>query len=146
MTVPTVPNPNVAPVQYLQPQYPQPPFPAPGSGTQPADRRNDLQSGQNIQQLVSVLTDSPYPALRETAATTLASSNANNPQVLPVLLQSACKDQAVSVRVACINCLSRMNVANEPNVVTTLRGLQNDPDPRVRHEVQEAFQRLGVNP
>jgi hypothetical protein len=64
---------------------------------------------------------------------------------LHVLLQAARQDPAATVRAGCVYSLSHMNAATEP-VMTTLQSLQNDPDPRVRHEVQQAYGRMGAAP
>ncbi len=153
--------PNAYPVSYPMPNpvmlpgpapgamptpYAPVPAPAPAPGVQPVDHRSEWQSGPNVQPLLRTLTESTYPAEREAAANSLASFQVGNPQVLQALLQAARQDPAVSVRVGCVHALARMNVAAEPDVLTTLRGLKNDPDPKVRSEVADACQRLKLNP
>jgi hypothetical protein len=125
---------------YGQPMNHQPMNPGYG---QPMANNANVNAEQQVKQLTSVLIESPYPAQREWAANTLATYNwRNNPQILHVLLQAARQDPAATVRAGCVYNLASMNVATEP-VLTTLQTLQNDPDPRVRHEVQQAYSRMG---
>lgn len=141
------------PANYGGPQPPNPVTAAHGYApvaqasygqTQPYAGQQQSQAVQNpsVQQLISVLIESPYPAQREWAAGNLATYNwRSHPQILNVLLQAARQDPAASVRAGCIYSLSRMNASTEP-VMTTLQSLQTDPDPRVRHEVQQAVARM----
>lgn len=103
-------------------------------------------SGQQIEHLIKVMRESPYPAQREWAAQSLMSFEWRaHPQVVPALLSSASQDPAASVRAGCVNCLGRMGAAVEP-VFGVLHGMRNDIDPRVRQEVEQAFVRLGQSP
>ena len=100
-------------------------------------------AGQQVDQLIKVLRESPYPAQREWAAQSLTSFEwRTHPQIVPNLLQSASQDPAASVRAGCVFCLGRMGAAVEP-VYTTPNMLRNDIDPRVRQEVQQTLNRLG---
>ncbi len=99
-----------------------------------------------VEHLIKVMRESPYPAQREWAAQSLMSFEWRaNPQVVPALLSSANQDPAASVRAGCVNCLGRMGAAVEP-VFGVLHGMRNDIDPRVRQEVEQAFVRLGQSP
>jgi hypothetical protein len=137
---------QVTQTQY-QPSYP-PAYAYPPAGYQPvADPRLAANAELfMIQQRVAVLQQSPYPAQRTWAANELATYNWRaQPHVLQVLLFAARQDPAASVRAGCVYCLGRMNATTEP-VVNTLLALKNDPDPAVRHEVEQALNRLGVAP
>lgn len=101
---------------------------------------------QQVEQLLRVLRESPYPAQREWAAQSLTGLDWRvHPQIVPALIQSASQDPAPSVRAGCVSCLGRMNAAVEP-VFGMLHTLRNDTDPRVRQEVDQAFVRLGQSP
>src|SRR5207249_7191929 len=101
---------------------------------------------QQVEQLIKVMRESPYPAQREWAAQSLTSFEWRaHPQVVPAMIQSASQDPAASVRAGCVNCLGRMNAAVEP-VFGALHSLRNDIDPRVRQEVEQAFRNLGQTP
>jgi HEAT repeats len=129
------------PPQTMAPQYPVQPiaFQPPMAPAQPT-------AGQQVEQLVKVLRESPYPAQREWAAQSLAGFEWRmHPQIVPMLLQSASQDPAASVRAGCVYTLGRMQAAVEP-VFSTLHSLRNDIDPRVRQEVEQAFVRLGQTP
>jgi hypothetical protein len=136
-------------------QGPQPPNPMPASsGVMPAGYAAMQPAGSQavapqyavatqVEQTIRVLRESPYPSQREWAAQSLVSFDwRTNPQLVPVLLQSATRDPAASVRAGCIYTLGRMQAAVEP-VFSTLQALRNDADPRVRQEVEQAFIRLG---
>lgn len=102
--------------------------------------------GQQVEQLIKVLRESPFPAQREWAAQSLTSYEWRaNPQIVPALLQSASQDPAAGVRAGCVYCLGRMGAAVEP-VFGALHSLRNDIDPRVRAEVEQTFTRLGQTP
>ena len=101
---------------------------------------------QQIEQLIKVMRESPYPAQREWAAHSLLSFEWRaNPQIIPAMLQSASQDPAPSVRAGCVACLGRMQASVEP-VFGTLHALRNDIDPRVRQEADQALVRLGQAP
>jgi len=101
---------------------------------------------QQVEQLIKVMRESPYPAQREWAAQSLTSFEWRmHPQIVPALIQSASQDPAASVRAGCVNCLGRMGAAVEP-VFGVLHAMRNDIDPRVRQEVEQALVRLGQTP
>jgi len=101
---------------------------------------------QQIEQLIKVMRESPYPAQREWAAQSLTSFEwRDHPQIVLALIQSASQDPAASVRAGCVYCLGRMQAAVEP-VFGTLHVMRNDTDPRVRAEVEQALVRLGKTP
>lgn len=115
--------------------------PVPGPMDRPAPAANASQ-GADVAQLVVVLRESPYPAQREWAAGTLATYDWRvHPQILPALMQAAKQDPAANVRIGGVFALGRTNAATEA-VVSTLRSLQGDSDPRVRDEVAKALSRL----
>ena len=100
-------------------------------------------AAMQVQQMIKVLRESPYPATREWAGQQLAGFDWRmHPQVVPMLIQSASQDPAASVRAGCVSCLGRAQAAVEP-VFNLLHALRNDIDPRVRQEVEQAFIRLG---
>ena len=138
---PTPPNPAMQP-RTMAPAYhghPVPMYPvAPTPAANPAPPQVD--------QLISMLRDSPYPSQREWAAQTLAACDLQaNPQIVTALAESARKDPAGSVRAGCVCCLIRMTVpANE--VMGTLVALQNDNDVRVRDQVAQAMTHMGHTP
>ena len=91
---------------------------------------------------MAILHDSPYPSRREMAVETLARADwHSDPNVLPILIQTAREDVAATVRATCIRCLTGME-ANTGPVVETLRKLKADPDARVRREVEAALMTL----
>lgn len=93
-------------------------------------------------ELMAILHDSPYPSRREMAVETLARADwHSDPNVLPILIQTAREDVAATVRATCIRCLTGME-ANTGPVVETLRKLKADPDARVRREVEAALMTL----
>lgn len=92
-----------------------------------------------------VLKESPYPAQREWAANNLSTVDVRqHPEVVAILLDCAKRDPAATVRAGCVYNLSRLGVNSEP-IVNTLNMLRQDSDARVRQEVEQAFQRMGVN-
>ena len=123
------------PMHAMMPQpaaYPQPTMPMPQQGVT-----------QQVEQMIKVLRESPYPAQRAWAAQSLTTFEWRaNPQIVPMLLQSATQDPVANVRAGCVNSLSRMNAAVEP-VFGALHTLRNDIDPTVRQEVEQAFMKLG---
>lgn len=139
-------QPSTGPMTNFARHYtgPQAPNPFGAQPIQPVSYAPPMMNpAQQIEALVRVLRESPYPPQREWAAQTLARFEWRaNPQIVPALLQSATQDPAASVRANCVSCLGRMQAAVEP-VFGTLNLLRNDIDPRVRQEVEQAFQRLG---
>jgi hypothetical protein len=131
----------VAPVGYQMPQNPA------NNMVNPAmDRRMQQPESQAVAQLIQTLYESAYPAQREWAAQTLATyDHRAHPQVLQALCTAARQDPAGSVRAGCVYSLSRIGIQGEP-VLSTLQTLRTDSDPRVRQDVEEAYQRLGVKP
>lgn len=122
-TMPTMPMAQVQPVNYQAPM-PQPTM------------------NQQIEQMIKLMRESPYPSQREVAAQSLANFDWKaHPHIVPALLQGASQDPAASVRAGCVSCLGRMGAALEP-VMTTLQTMRNDIDPRVRQEVEQALGRL----
>jgi hypothetical protein len=120
------------------------------AGVQPASYQaagqyqQQMLAAQNLQQMQLVLRDSLYPSQREWAAESLATLDwRSNPQVVQALLTAAKDDPAATVRAACVHCLGKMKVNTVP-VVTTVESLKADPDPRVRHAVDEAMASLKV--
>ena len=125
---------------------PQQPAMQPAAYQQQAMPTQQQAITQQVEQLIKVLRESPYPAQREWAAQSLTSFEWRaHPQIVPALLQSASQDPAASVRAGCVSCLGRMQAAVEP-VFGTLQAMRNDIDPRVRSEVEQAFVRLGQSP
>jgi hypothetical protein len=103
-------------------------------------------AAQQIEQVIKVLRESPYPAQREWASQTLVSFDWRvHPQIVPALLYSAAQDPAGNVRASCVCSLGRMQCAVEP-VFGALHAMRNDIDPRVRQEVEHAFARLRQTP
>jgi hypothetical protein len=130
------------PMQAMQPQ-PQP-------ALQPVQHQQVAMQpptvAQQVDQLLKVLRESPYPAQREWAAQSLTSYDWRaQPQIVSALVSSAGQDPAGSVRAGCVYCLGRMGASVE-SVRETLHSLRNDSDPRVRQEVDQAFVRLGQTP
>lgn len=109
------------------------------------DRPSMLASyGSILAQVISVLRESPFPAQREWAASTLATYDwRTQPHVLSALLNAAQHDPAGSVRASCAFSLGKMN-ANVEQVRTALQALSTDSDPRVRQEAAQALRRFGV--
>lgn len=134
-------NPPMMPMNAMMPQAPA----VQQVNYAPAPAAQTSTTGQ-VEQLIKVMRESPYPAQREWAAQSLLSFEWRaHPQVVPALLSSASQDPAPSVRAGCVSCLGRMGAAVEP-VFATLHGMRNDIDPRVRQEVEQAFARLGQTP
>jgi hypothetical protein len=138
-----------APSAYPQ-QMPMQPMMPPSSNVQPVGYQQQPTqqpaATQQVEQLIKVLRESPYPAQRAWAAQSLTTFEWRaHPQIVPMLLQSASQDPAANVRAGCVNGLGRMNAAVEP-VFGTLHALRNDIDPTVRQEVEQAFAKLGQTP
>lgn len=140
-----MPYPASMPMHTMMPT--QPPLTQPVAYNQPQPVPTQQQSvTQQVEQLIKVMRESPYPAQREWAAQSLASFEWRaHPQIVPALIQSASQDPAATVRAGCVHCLGRMNAAVEP-VFGVLHSMRNDIDPRVRQEVEQAFIRLGQAP
>jgi hypothetical protein len=156
---------GVLPVVYQGPQPPNPiagPMPPaapygagawgpPAVAANPAmDRRftpavyapNQAFAGQQAQEWLKALHDSPYPSQREVAAYNLTTLDwRSQPLVVQGLLTAAKEDPAPTVRAGCVTCLARMNVQT-PAVVSVLNSLKTDGDPRVRQEAEQALVRL----
>lgn len=91
------------------------------------------------------LREALYPSQREQAAEKLASCDwRTNEMVVPALLQGAREDPAATVRIACINSLTKMKADTLP-VVMAMQALKNDADARVRHQAEEALKVLAPN-
>lgn len=96
-------------------------------------------------EVLTILRDSPYPSQREVAVASLAQADwHSDPNVIPILTETATEDAAATVRAACVRCLVSMG-ANTGPVREALHKLQADPDARVRREVQTAGAAFGVN-
>ncbi len=95
-------------------------------------------SSLSRREVLAILRDSPYPSQREVAVESLAAANWHtDPNVIPILVETATEDAAPTVRLACVRCLVSMG-ANTAPVLEALQKLQADPDARVRREVQAA--------
>ena len=104
------------------------------------------RGSMNTPQVIAMLHDSLYPSQREWAADQLATLDwKTNQPAIDALLKSAKEDPAASVRAGCVRCLGKMNCNLIP-VVTALRSMQADTDPRVQTEVEHALGKLGAQP
>jgi hypothetical protein len=93
-------------------------------------------------QLMSMLQEAFYPSQREWAADRLAALDwRTNPLVVEALLHAAKDDPAATVRACCVHGLVQMNVNTVP-VVSAIKKLKDDADPRVRQEVETALASL----
>jgi hypothetical protein len=98
----------------------------------------------NIRRMESGLRDSLYPSQREWAAENLATVDWRmHPQVVQTLLTAAKEDPAATVRATCVRSLANMK-ANTAPVITMVRSLTSDTDPRVRKEAERAVSVLGA--
>ncbi len=145
---PQPPNPfHTQAQQQVQPtQYS--PAPAPQATINPvitvSERRMVPGASQDPAEFMKALRESPYPAQREWASSTLSTFDSRaHPEIVQLLLQVAQQDPAATVRASCVYSLGRMNAASEP-VMSILKALRNDGDPRVRQEVEQALIRLGA--
>ncbi len=94
---------------------------------------------ENIRQMQVGLRDSLYPSQREWAAENMATVDWRlHPQVIQFLTTAAKEDPAATVRATCLRCLAKMK-ANTAPVITVVRGLRIDSDPRVRQEAERAM-------
>jgi hypothetical protein len=136
--MPSVVTPVVAPVPPAAPLMPMVPVPvAPQSHSR-------APIGPNAQQLMLVLRNSSYPFQREWAVNELSNVDWHvNPEVVQCLLNSAQKDSAPTVRVACVRAVVKMKVDTVP-VQMTLQALKADTDPRVQREAVAALSQMRV--
>ncbi len=96
--------------------------------------------------LLATLKDSLRPSERERAAEQLSDLNWKaQPLVVEHLVASAQTDPATSVRAACVHALAQMK-ANSKEVVALVEKLKSDSNAAVRHEAEEAYETLGVQP
>src|SRR5205814_10099220 len=94
---------------------------------------------EKLQQMETALRDSLYPSQREWAAEGLAAMDWRaHPQVVQCLATAAKEDPAPAVRATCVRCLASMKVNTVP-VITIVRSLKDDKDPRVRQEAERAL-------
>ena len=103
-----------------------------------------LSAAEHLERMQALLHDSIYPSHREWAVESLAATVDwhSHPQVVQIMLTAARNDPAATVRAACVRCLCKMN-ANTVPVVTTIKTLKADPDPRVRQEADKALSMMG---
>jgi hypothetical protein len=144
---PMPPNPVIGsnlPAMYPQPMM-LPAMHIQNYGNPAMDRPGMAPTGQgtgNVTHLLGLLRDSISPAEREMAALNLTNQDwRSHPEVVQGLVSSARQDPAATVRASCVRTLAVQNIATE-SVLTTLNALKNDPDPRVRQEVEQALVRL----
>lgn len=117
------------------------PYMPPAAAQVPVNQRLEHASAP---ELMVVLKDSLYPSEREWAAEFLSRNDWHRaPEVVQALVSGAKDDPAPAVRAGCVRALARMKVNTYP-VVTTVRALKADADPRVRQEVDEALTAMGV--
>jgi hypothetical protein len=134
-----LPKVNIQPASYAAPVAPSP-VSRPTVST-PVPQAASMNPNQ-VQELLRMLKQAVRPDVREWAADHLVSVNwRTNPQVVQTLVEAATQDSVPFVRVACIQCLGNMG-ANTMPVVSALRALKSDSDPRVRYEAQQALMKL----
>ena len=81
---------------------------------------------------------------REWAAESMATVDWRTyPQVVQALTTAAKEDPAATVRAGCVRGLAKMK-ANTAPVVTVVRDLRKDTDPRVRQEAEQALSILAT--
>jgi hypothetical protein len=98
----------------------------------------------SLHQMEITLRDSLYPSQRELAAQAMATVDwHSHPTVVQQLTKAAKEDPAATVRATCVRCLANMNVNTGP-VLTVVRGLKKDSDPRVRQEAERAVSILAA--
>ena len=96
----------------------------------------------NLHQMEITLRDALYPSQRELAAQAMATADwHSHPSVVQFLTKAAKEDPAATVRATCVRCLANMHVNTGP-VLTVVRGLKKDTDPRVRQEAERALSTL----
>jgi hypothetical protein len=94
---------------------------------------------ENVHRMVTALRDSLYPSQREWAAQSLSAADwRSHPEVIQALTTAARDDPAATVRAGCVRCLTRMK-ANTAPVLSVVRDLRKDADPRVRQEAEQAL-------
>jgi hypothetical protein len=121
---------------------------APGmvGAAQPAPAARTASASEMVPSHLATLHDALYPSHREWAAENLAEVDAQaNPQVVDALVAAAHQDPAASVRAACVRSLARMKARTDA-VMSTLRTLKDDADPRVRLEADQALAALSHAP
>jgi hypothetical protein len=134
---PAMPMPMPAGYSYGMPAAP-PTMMVPASATTAAPAADPVE-GANLPQLLAMLRDSLYPSQREWVAERLTHAEfRGQPQVMDALLTAAHDDPAPMVRAGCVRSLVRLKVNSVP-VINVVRGLQADPDPRVRQEADQAL-------
>lgn len=113
-----------------------------GSTATPALVQGQRPTGQNVEQMMTVLRDSLYPSQREWAAESMASVDWRaHPEVVTALVKASREDPAATVRAGCIRCMAKMN-ANTPSVIQAVQSLKTDADARVRQEADQALNSL----
>jgi hypothetical protein len=138
--------PQAAPALAMRPSPPGPMMPAgyAPAGPQAAYFPPPMPAGVPTAQLAATLRDSLYPSRREWAAEQLGGRDWRvDTQAVQALLTGARSDPAPMVRAECVRALARMR-ANTVPVVTVVRALKTDADPRVRQEVEQALAVLGT--
>jgi hypothetical protein len=95
-----------------------------------------------MQEWVKTLTSSRHAEMREFAAKNLGACDGYaNPYVAQALLNASYRDSSVTVRVACIKAMVKMNLSVPP-VVETLKVLKSDKNANVRDEATQALAKL----
>jgi hypothetical protein len=106
---------------------------------QPVMQASAMMGSPSVGQLLMVLRDSVLPSEREMAVDSLARCDwRNQPAIVESLMKAAKLDPAATVRAACVRTLARLKVNTVP-VVAAISSLRNDPDIRVRNEVEQAL-------
>jgi hypothetical protein len=138
-------NPNVAPASFQEAGGANPIVSASYQTTtyqtaQPSPTLTALRpTPENVRQMEIALRDSLYPSQREWAAQNMAIVDWHTqPMIVQFLTTAAKEDPAPTVRATCVRCLANMHVGTVP-VITVVRGLKNDADPRVRQEAERAL-------
>jgi hypothetical protein len=132
-------SPNMPTLPYANPAMDRPGLPM------PAVPGAMLVPGSDVPQMLRVMRESMFPTQREWAAMLLADQDVKaHPEIVQALAAGAQGDPAPAVRVCCVRCLARQDLATQP-LLGALQDLRNDPDPRVRAEVELALFRL-ANP
>lgn len=100
----------------------------------------------DMQQALSLLSDSLYPSQREWAADKLSGCKwKTSPHVVQALLTALKDDPAPSVRAACVRSLAKMD-ANVAPVLQALESLKADPEEMVRREAELALSSMSARP
>jgi hypothetical protein len=104
---------------------------------------NNTGMNMTMEQVVSVLRESPYPEYRGWAAENLATVDGwNNPAVVTALATAARTDYSATVRANCVRSLGRMRYSTR-EVLTAVQSAKSDPDLHVRQEADLALQLIG---